>query len=238
MRSTPTLILLLLIVVSPRTAIADSRGVLRVGVVSLDLAPTQRTPYLGGRLDDIVGAYNGASEAYNQAHGYAPGSAMASGTIAADDLGVRATLLTLAPALEVGGDHYFFRLEAHVGFGDELRSYGIGIYPINLAAKLRRGRIRPYLSAGGSASWLDRTGDGDELGALLTARVALGVRLGRVALELGYGALVMGGLVDRARLNTMSDYDPAGSAPPPRPETAIAGGEQRGMVDFSLGVSL
>ncbi len=228
----------LVIIVCPSVAVADSRGVLRVGVVTLDLAPTDATPYLGGRVDDIVGAYNGASDAYNEAHGYPAGSEMASGTIDRDDLGVRATLVTVAPALEVGGDHYFFRLEGVAGFGDDLRALGVGVYPINLAAKLRGGDVRPYLSAGGTASWLDRIGGAGEIGGLVTARVAVGVRVGRASLEIGYGAFVMGALVDRGRLNTMTDYDPRGDAPPPRPETAIAGGEQRGMVDLSLGLSL
>ena len=145
--------------------------------------------------------------------------------------------MTIAPALEIGGERAYFRLEASIGFGDGLRAIGIGLYPLNLALPLRRGAITPYLSAGGVASWLDYTGSDGEIGALLMARAALGVRLGgRVAVELGYGAFVVGGLVDRARLRTMTDYDPQGAAPPPRPETALSGGEQRGLVDLSVGI--
>ena len=227
----------LLLVALPDRAIADVRGAFHVRITPVDLAPEEDTPVIGSRVDDAVGAYNMAAEAYNVAHGYPAGSPMATPTIGPEDLGVRSTLYTFAPGFEAGHRNAYFRLEAVLGFGDDLRAYGVGIYPLNVAIHLRRGTIVPYLSAGGTASWLDRPSTDGELGALLTARLAGGVRFGRRAtLELGYGAFVVGGLIDRARIRTMEDYDPRGAAPPPPPTDAIAGGEQRGLIDVSFGV--
>ena len=235
----PRCLALLLLLVLPQVAHADVRGVVRIGVTPIDLASEEDTPVLGERVDDAVGAYNAAADAYNDAHGYPRGSPMATPAIGPGDLGVRATLVTFAPALETGHDNVYFRLEARFGFADDLRAYGVGVYPLNLAGRLRDGsRVVLYASAGGTASWLDRPSTDGELGALLTARLAAGLRVCRRAtLELGYGAFVLGGLVDRGRIRTMEDYDPRGAAPPPSPAEAIAGGEQRGLVDVSLGVA-
>ena len=231
--------LVVVFVFLPVTVRAETRGVLRVGIAPIDLAVADDTPLLAEPVDEAVDAYNGAAAAYDQAHG-TDGSAMATPRIGREDLGVEATMLTLAPALEIGGEHVFFRIEAHLGQGDDLRTVGVGLYPLNVAVPLRRGRVVPYVSAGGAASWLDRASVDGEVGALLTARAAAGVRLGdRVTVEVGYGAWVLGGLVDRGELETMvDDYDPRGDAPPPRPDDAIAGGEQRGLVDVSVGLAI
>jgi hypothetical protein len=223
----------------PTAAHADKRGVIRIGVTPIDLATDADTPLLGTRIDDAVGAYNTAADAYNEAHGYAPGSPMATDSIAPGDLGVHATLLTVAPALEAGHENAYVRIEAMLGFADDLRQYGVGFYPLNLAGRVHRGSaFVAYVSAGGSASWLDRPSTDDELGALLSARGAVGIRFRqRVTVEVGYAAFVLGALVDRGRIRTMEDYDPRGSTPPPSPSEAIAGGEQRGLVDLSLGVA-
>jgi hypothetical protein len=221
------------------SAAAEVRGVLRVGVAPVELTPTSETPVLGAQVDDAVDAYNRAAAAYNQAHGYGPASEMGTAPIDSGALGVRATMVTVAPALEVGGDHVFVRVEAALAFGAEHRSYGLGIYPVNLAVPMRRGTITPYLSGGGSFGWLDNMRVDGEVGAMLGVRVAGGVRIGRrVALEVGYGVYALGGFVDRAELDTMTDYDPTGSAPPPHPDTVVQGGEQRGAVDVSFGVEL
>jgi hypothetical protein len=228
---------ILLLLALPDRASADVRGVLHVRFAPVDLAPDEDTPVFGERVDDAVGAYNAAADAYNYAHGYDDGSPMATAAIGPEDLGVRATLVTFAPGFEAGHRNAYFRMEAAIGVADDLRAYGVGIYPLNVAAHLRRGAIVPYLSAGGTASWLDRPSTDGELGALLTARIAGGVRFGRRAtLEVGYGAFVLGGLIDRGRIRTMEQYDPRGAAPPPEPTEAIAGGEQRGLVDISVGV--
>lgn len=194
---------------------------------------------LGGEIDRAVSAYNAAAAAYNQAHGFETGSPMATRAIGHGAVGVSATMLTIAPALEVGSRHVFVRLDGNLGLGDQYRAFGLGLYPLNVALPLRRGTIVPYLSAGATASWLDRLGSGGDLGALVSARAAIGVRAGRrVTVEVGYAAFVLGGYVDRARVETMSDYDPRGAAPPPDPSAGIGGGEQRGAVDLSFGLAL
>jgi hypothetical protein len=232
-------VVVLVLLALPAVARADTRGVLRFGVLPVDLVTSSDTPVLGTRVDDAVGAYNLAVGAYNQAHGYSPGSPMASATIHASDLGVHATLYTIAPALEAGHPNVYVRIEALLGFGDSLRTYGVGFYPLNLAAKLgESGAIVVYLSAGGSAGWLERSGQAGTLGALISARGAIGVRVERrVTVELGYAAYVLGGVVDRGRINEMQSYDPSGSAPPDDPEHMVAGGEQRGRVDVSVGMA-
>jgi hypothetical protein len=226
---------LLLVMAVAHTARADVRSVVRVGVLPISLSSGRDTPMIGESIGDAVMAYNAAADAYEAAHGQRP---MSTERIAADDFGIRGALLTVSPGVELGGEHAYVRFEAQFGFGDDLRAIGIGIYPLNVAMPLRRRTIVPYLSLGGVASWLDRTSTDGELGGMFSARAALGVRFGtRLTVEAGYGAYVFGALLDRDRLNTMTDYDPRGDAPPPRPETAISGGEQRGLVDISVGMT-
>ena len=218
---------------------AQTRGVLRVGVAPVALTPSRDTPVLGGRVDDAVRAYNAAAEAYDRAHGYAPGSAMSTEPIDRTDLGVSSNFFTLAPGLEAGQRHLFVRIEAALAFGENHRSYGLGFYPINIAVPMRRGTITPYVSAGGSLSWLDDMRLDGEFGMLFGARLAGGMRIGRrFNIEVGYGAYAIGGLVDRDQLDTMREYDPRGSEPPPRPDPALSGGEQRGAFDLSLGLAI
>ncbi len=237
--STLLLAAVVFVVSAPAEAGAETRGVLRIGVAPVALTPERDTPMLGAPVDDAVRAYNAAADAYDRAHGNAPGSTMATAPIDRTDLGVSSTMVTAAPALEAGGRHLFVRVEAALAFGAEHRSYGLGFYPLNLAVPMRRGTVTPYLSAGGSVSWLDDTTVAGEVGALIGARFAGGVRLGRrVTVEVGYGAYVLGGTVDRDRLDTMRAYDPRGAEPPPRPDGALSGGEQRGAVDLSVGLAI
>jgi len=84
---------------------------LRVGVTPLSLTPASDTPFLGERVDEAVAAYNAAADAYNQAHGFPDGSDMATSPIERGALGVRSTLLVIAPALEVGHPNAFLRFE-------------------------------------------------------------------------------------------------------------------------------
>ncbi len=234
-----TFVVVITIVASLELAPAETRGVLRVGVAPVALTPERDTWLLGSRVDDAVRAYNAAAEAYDRAHGHAPGSAMSTEPIDRRDLGVSTSFFTLAPGIEAGTRHVFVRVEAALAFGESHRSYGLGFYPVNLAVPMRRGTLTPYLSAGGSLSWLDDTRIAGEIGALFGARVAGGMRIGRrLAIEIGYSAYAIGGLVDRDELDTMRTYDPRGDEPPPRPEAALSGGEQRGAVDLSLGLAI
>ena len=209
------------------TAGAETRGTLRAGVMALELVSSSETPLFGERVDRAVDRYNAAAAAYDQASG---------GTTAridAGDLAVAETLLVLSPGVEFGGGgRYFFRLEAPIGLSADLRSVGLGVYPLNLQAKLRRG-LAAYVSAGGTASWLDRPGSGD-VGGLVAVRAAAGARIAsRFVIELGYSAFALGGTVNNDRLESMSitaeDME--------RPDEVISAGEARGLVDVSLGVT-
>ena len=211
----------------------------RLGIEPLGLDPSADTPLVGSHVDDAVTAYNAAAAAYNRAHGYAPGSAMASAPIDRSALGLHTTLVTFAPGFEVGGEHVRFRLEGLVGVSDRIRAYGIGVYPLDVALPLRDGTITPYLVAGGTLRWLDRSDTDGEMGGLVTVRAAAGARIGRhVAVELGVGLFMLGGVYNSAELQSMSSFDPRGNVPLPPPDRAVAGGEQTGMVDVSVGFVL
>jgi hypothetical protein len=229
---------LALVVASVSIARADVRAGLRLGAEPLALQPNQDTPILGGYLDDAVDAYNAAATMYNQAHGYAAGSPNASAPVDRSQLGLRTTLALLEPGIEVGGKHAAVRLEAVLGFARDYRAYGIGIYPIDLSLPMDHGTFAPYLVAGGTASWLARTDVDGEVGALVSVRVAVGVRIHRVTVELGYHVRAAGGVVDSTTLRSMALYDPTGSAPPPPADRVVSGGEQSGMIDVSMGLSL
>lgn len=221
------------------SAHAEVRGVFRLGVESLALDPSDDTPFVGGHVSDAVDAYNAASATYNRVHGYAAGSAMASAPIDRSALGLHTTLVTFSPGLEAGGEHVMFRIEGRVGISDHVRAVGAGVYPLAVAVPLRHGTVTPYLVAGGTLSWLDRSDTEGETGGLVTLRVATGARIGgHVIVELGVGLFMLGGLYNGAELQSMSSYDPRGNAPPPAPDRAVAGGEQSGMIDVSVGFAL
>jgi hypothetical protein len=238
-RSELALVIAALLAASSGIAQAEARIALRLGVEPLALEPSEDTPYVGEHVADAITAYNAASSAYNRAHGYAAGSPMASAPIDRSALGLRATLVTFAPGLEVGSEHVKLRFEGLLGIADRVRAYGVGLYPINLSLPLRRGTVTPHLAVGGTLRWLDRTDTDGETGGLVTVRVAAGARIGRhVVVELGVGLFMLGGLYNDAELKSMSSYDPRGAAPPPDPDRVVSGGEQTGMVDISLGFVL
>jgi hypothetical protein len=148
------------------------------------------------------------------------------------DLALRETLLVLAPGLEVGGRRYFFRIEAPIGLGADLRSIGVGVYPLNLQAKPHR-ELAAYVSVGGTASWLDRPGPGD-VGGLVAVRAAAGVRIAsRFLVELGYSAFALGGNVNQERLESMS----VTAEDMQHPDKVVAAGEASGLFDVSVGVT-
>lgn len=205
---------------------ADTRGTVRLGMLPLELEASADTPLFGASVERMIDKYNDAVAAHDRVSG---------GTTAridTADVGVAETLLVIAPGLELGGGGtYFFRLEVPVGITDDLTSVGLGMYPINLQLALRPSAVI-YASLGGSASWLDRPGAGD-VGALVTARAAGGVRIARhLVFELGYNAFVLGGSYNKERLDQMAD-----AMPLVEPNQVVSAGEARGIVDASLGLA-
>lgn len=205
---------------------ADTRGTLRVGVMPLELVSSSDTPLFGDGVDRVVDKYNSVAAAYDRMSG------ATTERLDAADLGVEKNLLVFAPGLELGsGGAYFFRLEGLVGIADEMKSIGVGMYPINVQVTIRRS-VAIYASAGGSASWLDREGTGD-MGGLVAARAAAGLRLARhFVIEVGYNAFVLGGSVNSERLADMADGNVMAGV---QPADVISAGEARGIVDASLG---
>jgi hypothetical protein len=195
---------------------------LRFGMMPLDLQASSDTPLFGASIGRVVDEYNAAAEQRGTAR------------IAPSDLSVAATMMVFAPGFEKGSGHYFFRVEAPLGFSDALRSFGLGMYPLNLQVEPRRGFVL-YGSAGGIASWLDRPGSGD-IGGLVAVRAAGGLRFSRhIVVEIGYSAFALGGTFNRERLATMTD--PNAMMKPADLGQAISGGEARGLVDASVGLA-
>jgi hypothetical protein len=237
-RARAALLAFALLLAAASTASAGGRGLFRIGIEPIGLDPSPDTPFVGDRVDDAVAAYNAATTAYNSAHGYRAGSPMAAATIDRSALGLHTTLVTFAPGFELGGDHVMFRIEGLVGVSDRVRALGLGLYPVDLALPLASG-ITPYLVAGGTLRWLGRSDNAAETGGLATLRAAAGARIGRhVVVELGVGLYLLGGVYDGEQLQSMTKYDPRGSAPPPPADRAVAGGTQSGMIDVSVGFAL
>jgi hypothetical protein len=212
--------LVLVLLVGSGQVRADTRGTLRVGVMPLDLEASSDTPLFGASVDTAVEGYN------------AMAAARGTSRIDAGDLGLAETLVVLAPGVEGGTEHYFFRLEAMLGRASDLTSVGVGVYPINVQARVHRG-VTGYLSIGGTASWLDRAGPGD-VGGLVTGRAAVGVRLARhFVAELGYSAFALGGTINSKRLAEMS----AARIDQAELENTISAGQATGLFDVSFGVT-
>jgi len=229
-----TSLLLLALAVPAR---ADVDLTLRAGAGSLDLAASSDTPLIGGAFDDAITAYNGAAMAYNQAHRLPARSPSAAPTRSHADVGMDATLVTLTPSLDVAASYYRARIDLPIGFGDGVRTIGLGVYPLGAAFAGERASVVPFVLGGAATSYVS---DGTRSGALLEARVAGGLRLGRrLSIEIGYRPYAAGGTIDRERIDTlMESYDPRGSAPPPEPSEVVRGGTGSGTVDLAVGLSL
>lgn len=207
------------------SASAETRGTLRIGLLPLDLQSSSDTPLFGERVDRAVTEYNGAAAAFDRRTGNT------TTRISAGDLGVAETLVMISPGLEASVGHYLFRIEAPIGIGDDMKSIGLGLYPIGIQGRIHKS-VALCASAGGTASWLDRPGTGD-VGGLLTVRGVVGARFAnRVIAEIGYSAFALGGTVNNDRLEDMMTGDVL-----PELATVLSVGEARGLVDVSVGVS-
>jgi hypothetical protein len=234
-----TAIAIAALLASARLAHGDAHAAFRIGIEPIALDPSADTPLVGSHVDDAVAAYNAAADAYNRAHGYAPGSAMASAPIDRSSLGLHTTLVTFAPGVEFGAENIKLRVEGLFGISDRLHAFGLGLYPLDVSYPLAQGAVTPYLVGGGTLRWLSRSDVDGEVGGLVTARVAAGTRIGRhVAVELGVSLYLLGGVYNATELQSMTSYDPRGNAPLPAPDRAVAGGTQSGMVDISVGFVL
>lgn len=203
------------------TARAQTRGVVRVQVLPLSLSASSDTPIFGDRVERALAGYNTVASARGEAQ------------IDATDISLDETIYVLAPGLEADVGHYLFRMEAPIGISDDMRTYGIGLYPLGMQGAASSDLVL-YISAGGSASWLDRAGNGDR-GALFAGRAVMGARIARLVLaEVGYSAFAFGGTVNTSKLDAMDiDRD----TPLPEPSSVIMAGTSSSIVDVSVGLS-
>jgi hypothetical protein len=236
MRPLPTLAAAL-VLLAPAVALADVDVSLRAGAGTIALDASSDTPVVGGRFDDAVEVYNGAAQAYNRAHNYRPGSDAAAKPQTVEDLRFDETLVTLAPGLDIGLGYYRARFEAPFGIGDDVRTIGLGLYPIGVAFARNGSKAVPFALGGAAFSYVS---DGTRTGGLLELRLAAGVRIGdRISIELGVRPYAAGGTVDAERIDTLMDtYNPRGNAPPPTPDEVVRGGTGSGAVDLAIGISL
>jgi hypothetical protein len=221
------------------TAHAQIKLIARLAIEPLSLKPPKDMPFIEGRLNEAVTAYNTAADAYNEAHGYAPGSAMAAAPVDRSALELHTTLVTLAPGIEIGAFLPFMKLRAEALFSmsDHHRAIGVGFYPIDFALPLPV--VTPYVVAGATLRLLNRSDTDGESGGFGNIRIAAGARYGHLMVELGLGVWQLGGMYNGDELRSIaSNYDPRGSAPPPPPDRVVSGGTQTGMIDFSIGITL
>ena len=89
---------------------------------------------------------------------------------------LRENLTEIAPTIHLGGDGFYFKMEAPLRQSATLRSYGAGIYPLNYGLFIRALSVMPTLSAGAVFSYL-RDRSTDAAGALIETRVAVGIKV-------------------------------------------------------------
>lgn len=118
-------------------------------------------------------------------------------------------LFLITPSLHIGGEGYFFRVDAPVGLSSGAKTFGLGIYPLNVAIPIPAARLMPYAGTGvvGSFVMRDSTGTGSlATGGLFQARSAVGIKLlpGRradLSIELGYSPWAAGAVFNANELD-------------------------------------
>jgi hypothetical protein len=84
-------------------------------------------------------------------------------------------LVEIAPSVHLGGDGFYFKVEAPLRQSATMRSYGAGIYPLNYGLLVPALHVMPTASAGVVLSYLaDRRTDA--VGPLFETRVAVGIK--------------------------------------------------------------
>ena len=87
------------------------------------------------------------------------------------------SMTTLVPSLHLGGDGYFFKMDGVIGLGSGVKTFGLGIYPINYGYLIRPVGLLPYLSLGFAAHYLSgKTTEMTSEGGLGQLRAAMGLK--------------------------------------------------------------
>lgn len=153
------------------------------------------------------------------------------GTYNLNDLNVSSTSRTLTPTMHLGGDGYFFKVDAPFTFAAEYTTYGLGLYPVNYGRYLDRYALFPYGSLGAVGNIIESRETNDPgtsnktIGALLQGRLALGMkyfplRSFALSFEAGYSPFAAGIML----------LPPASGKDQTRPQ-----GGYGSVLDFSLG---
>jgi hypothetical protein len=146
----------------------------------------------------------------------------------------------IVPSFSVGGDGYFFRLDLPIRLTSSVKTYGLGLYPLNFGYLFQRSGIFPYASAGVAASVLTLQRQGVS-GATGEARLAAGVKTSfwrswAVSAEIAYAPFVAGIAVDKQKSEDLIHGEFDGHGVKSQPGTHPARGGFGQGFEFLLGV--
>jgi hypothetical protein len=115
------------------------------------------------------------------------------------DLDFKESLTTLGLSAHLGGDYYFFRIDANHSWNSAAKLYGLGFYPLNFGWYLPRYGLFPYITSGFAIDVVSSRRI-NEKGALARPRLGVGGKyrhsgwLG-ASLDIGFASGAVGALV-------------------------------------------
>jgi hypothetical protein len=149
------------------------------------------------------------------------------------------SLRVITPTLHTGGDHFFFKLELPIGTSDTLKTYGLGVYPLNYGRFIPSLRLFPYITAGAAAHLVTgrqdaRTDNSKAAGVVAQTRVSIGMKWRPISMislsfDVGYSPWAAGFVGSRGE--TTSNIGPVST-------NASGKGGTGHMTDFSLGIEI
>ena len=203
---------------------------LRIGLLDLDVS-AENVPLFNDKVSEALDAYN---------------EIMGDGAASEDAMDLEASLIQVVPTLHLGGDGFFFRLDLPIGFGDDITTLGLAMYPLAYGYYVEELGLFPYVAAGfgahyATAGQVTKNGakfDVSQSGAILQGRFAAGAKLRtweklNGVLEIGFSPWTAAALWDTDKLQAIKDAD-VGSFPPD-PASAVRAGAGS-TLDFSVGV--
>ncbi len=203
---------------------------IRFGVFNLDVA-AENVPFFDSKVQEALDAYNRLN----------PGN-----QVTENAMDLEASLVQVVPTLHLGGDGFFFRLDLPIGFGDDITTLGLGLYPLAYGHFIESLGLFPYAVLGGAAHYATSgrvTSHGakfdvSQSGAVLQGRLAVGAKL-RIfeklngVGELGFSPWTVAGLVDTDKLDAIKNADTSSSIQDPASAVRAGAGSS---FDFSVGI--
>ena len=165
--------------------------------------------------------------------------------VVSDDVNDAITMVT--PSAHIGGDRFFFKLDAPLMRWDGGYTVGLGVYPLNYGRYFPRSKLLPYGSAGGAVSAATMKPSSQDtvqvpLRALMVqGRMAAGLKWRAVpgvalSLEAGFSPYAAGGVVDNERRKAAEAAVDAGKAPDLTPGNRPVNAGIGQVMDLALGV--